>query len=191
VNGDRLMLVLYRASRFLRWRAIIDRTPKSFSEVTGTEDARSVDRLAKRLRKLADEVQAFDDMFADSGIAVAFEQESFELAPQRPEAIEGHTPFGILMRLNDSVPEVLRAEASFLESVIPAVKRQPSISIPDLIESFFVGFVREHSHDHAPHTADVAMLINWLYGLPGCGNFRVTEEALSHRATRQATDVNS
>jgi hypothetical protein len=181
VPDQELTVFLFKASRFLRWRSAINKTPLSFEEATSLKDARSVDRLVGRLRKLADELDALNQAIA---IPVAFVTEPWT----GPES-DALGYWDILTRLPVSVGEVLRAEASFLESISPSVARQPSVSTPEIIEDAMVSFVKRRSG--APHYADVTIMLNWLYKLPGCRSLPTTEEALSRRAQRRKPDANS
>jgi len=177
VPDEKLIALLHDASRLLRQRARLDKNPHSFTEALGLKDAQSVHRLVKKLRKLADELEVVDESLVSSGLPVAF------AVPWQ----SGY--FDILSGLNVPVSTILRAHASFLESTVPSVKRQPRIIATEVIEEFVVGFVKRHSGQ--PHYSEAAILLNWLYQLPGCGGFHTTEDALSHSAQRRGSRVNS
>ncbi|HWY05317.1 MAG TPA: hypothetical protein VNY24_00550 [Candidatus Acidoferrales bacterium] len=175
-DGD-LVDLLYDASLILKWRRELETKHLSFEEALGLPDARSVDRLVKKLRDLAAELDGAEEALAKAGLTVRWDE------PWGSGYFESWSSCQV------STAQVLRAQAVFLESAKRSIQGQPTTSVAQHVEDRLVEFIRQSSG--GPHYAEAATLLIWLYNLPGCGSFKTTEEALSRRAQRHRPDANS
>jgi hypothetical protein len=175
-DGD-LVDLLYDAGVILKWRQELETKHLSFEEALGFPDARSVDRLIKKLQDLATELDRVEEALKKTGLHIRWNE---------PWG-SGH--FELLSQCEVSTAKILRSHAVFLANAKRSVLGQPTESIAEIVEDRVVQFIRTHSN--GPHYADAATLLNWLYQLPGCGGHSTTEEALSRRAQRRKPDANS